>query len=76
MKNSLWKKHISTVVEINGHIYEIQLVAIFCSHMSHHQPKLRREREKMGLKLRAEMNNHAYPHKCCARIMNYAHKIA
>ena len=45
MKNSLWK-HI-TVVEINGHIYEIQLVAIFCSHMSHHQPnKLRRERER------------------------------
>ena len=52
MKNSLWKKHISTVVEINGHIYEIQLVAIFCSHMSHHQLE----------DGRAEMNNHAFPH--------------
>ena len=58
MKNSLWKKHISTVVEINGHIYEIQLVAIFCSHMSHHQLE----------DGRAEMNNHAFlrTQKCCA----------
>ena len=67
MKNSLWKKYISTVVEINGHIYEIQLVAIFCSHMSQHHQAEKREREDGSVKLRAEMNNHAYPHTSVAR---------